>query len=115
MVADRSCRHLRCHEGRSGARLDRGTGQSLIGGRSPPQGWVSSAYRIVYAPEARQNLLAIDRYIAREASPEVARQYTDSIVEKCEGLAVFPHRGTRRDDIRTGVRTIPFRRRVTIA
>lgn len=33
----------------------------------------------------------------------------------CEELAAFPHRGRPRDDIRTGPRTIGFRRRVVIA
>ena len=30
-------------------------------------------------------------------------------------LRTFPHRGTRRDDIRAGLRTLGYRRRVTIA
>jgi toxin ParE1/3/4 len=33
----------------------------------------------------------------------------------CKGLALFPQRGTARDDVLTGVRTIGFERRVTIA
>ncbi|MGB5087418.1 MAG: type II toxin-antitoxin system RelE/ParE family toxin [Methylocystis silviterrae] len=32
-----------------------------------------------------------------------------------EKLETFPERGTRRDDLRPGLRTIGFRRRVTIA
>ncbi|WP_349237740.1 hypothetical protein [Novosphingobium sp. SG707] len=36
-------------------------------------------------------------------------------MEHCEGLAAFQHRGTPRDDIRPGLHTIPFRRRVIIA
>jgi toxin ParE1/3/4 len=36
-------------------------------------------------------------------------------VEQCESLATFPLRGTRRDDIRPGLRVFGFRRRVSIA
>jgi plasmid stabilization system protein ParE len=45
----------------------------------------------------------------------VAAQYVDSIVDYCENLRTFPHRGTRRDDVRPGLRTLGYRRRVTIA
>ena len=34
---------------------------------------------------------------------------------RCEKLEIFPHRGTRRDDLRPGLRTIGIRRRVMIA
>ena len=33
----------------------------------------------------------------------------------CEGLADFPHRGTARDDLRPGLRTICYRKRVVLA
>lgn len=36
-------------------------------------------------------------------------------MDHCEGFGTFPKRGTRRDDIRPGLRTIGFRRRATIA
>ncbi|WDF74504.1 type II toxin-antitoxin system RelE/ParE family toxin [Novosphingobium sp. KACC 22771] len=72
-------------------------------------------YDVVFAPEAEARLIALYRYIAQEASPDIAESYTSAIVEFCEGLQAFPHRGTPRDDIRPGLRTIPFRRRVTIA
>ncbi|MCP3475500.1 type II toxin-antitoxin system RelE/ParE family toxin [Bradyrhizobium sp. CCGUVB1N3] len=35
--------------------------------------------------------------------------------EACMALTTFPKRGTRRDDILPGLRTIGFERRVTIA
>jgi plasmid stabilization system protein ParE len=35
-------------------------------------------------------------------------------VEACSALRSLPERGTRRDDIRPGLRTVGFRRRVTI-
>ena len=71
--------------------------------------------RIVFSPGAEQQLVEIYRYIARAASPATARSFTDAIVERCESIRLFPHRGTRRDDVRPGLRTIGFRRRVAIA
>lgn len=40
---------------------------------------------------------------------------TDAIVDFCEGFSTFPNRGTRRDELRPGLRTIGFRHQVTIA
>ena len=48
-------------------------------------------------------------------SPLAAAGLVDSIVTFCEDLAPFPLRGTARDDIRPGLRTIGFRRRAVVA
>jgi plasmid stabilization system protein ParE len=71
--------------------------------------------RVVFASEAREQLVALYHYIASAASPEIAASYTNGIVEQCESLAMFPLRGTARDAIRPGLRTFGFKRRVTIA
>lgn len=73
------------------------------------------AFEIIFAPEAEAQLVALYRYIAREASPDIAERFVGAIVEHCEKLEEFPSRGTPRDDIRLGLRTLSFRRRVTIA
>ena len=70
---------------------------------------------VVFTPEAEDQLVELHRYIAAEGSAEVATRYTEAIVAYCEDLAVFPHRGSSRDDIKSGLRTIGFRRRVVIA
>ena len=70
---------------------------------------------IVYAPEAEAQLLNLYRYIAREASPDIAQRFTESIIAHCEELTEFAERGTPRDDVRKGLHTLSFRRRVTIA
>jgi plasmid stabilization system protein ParE len=70
---------------------------------------------VVFTPEAEDQLVELYRYIAAAGSVEVAARYTDAIVAYCEELAAFPHRGSARDDIRPGLRTIGFRRRVVIA
>jgi plasmid stabilization system protein ParE len=71
-------------------------------------------HKVVYAPEAEAQLLALFFQIARASSPEIAVRYTDAIVEQCESLKTFPMRGVQRDDIRPGLRVFGFRRRVSI-
>lgn len=72
-------------------------------------------YSVIFTPEAEDQLTELYRYIAADASPEIALRFTDSIVSHCESLCNFPLRGTRRDDIRPGLRTTGYRRRVVIA
>ena len=72
-------------------------------------------YRVLYAPEAEEQLLEIYRYIAKAASAETAKRFTDAVIEQCEKLAVFPLRGTQRDDIRKGLRITGYKKRVAIA
>ena len=67
------------------------------------------------SPEARDHLDAIYDYIAAAASPEIARRFTDGLFNHIGSLIEFPHRGTMRDDLRSGLRTTAWRRRVTIA
>ena len=66
-------------------------------------------------PEALHQLDELETHIAGVGSPTVAARYVDAIVDYCENLRTFPHRGTRRDDILPGLRTLGYRRRVTIA
>jgi plasmid stabilization system protein ParE len=72
-------------------------------------------FQVVFAPEALEQLAELYRYIALAASPEIAAGYTDAIVNYCEGLSAFPHRGTTRDDIRTGLRITNYKKRAVIA
>jgi len=71
-------------------------------------------YRVLYAPEAEAQLVALFFHISAAASPEIAARYTDAIVEQCESLKAFRMRGALRDDIRPGLRVFGFRRRVSI-
>lgn len=73
------------------------------------------AYRIVFSPMAEVQLLKLYRDIAARGLPGIAEDYTAGIVEYCRSFSTFPQRGARRDDIRPGLRTIGYRRRVTIA
>lgn len=72
-------------------------------------------YQVVFAPEAEDQLAALYRYIATAASPAIAQRYVDAIITYCEGLHLFPLRGTRRDDIRRGLRVTNHKGRTVIA
>lgn len=71
--------------------------------------------RVAYSRRAVAQLEALYRYIADDSGARRARDFVGAILEYCDGLESFPLRGTRRDDIRPGLRIIGFRRRVTIA
>ena len=70
---------------------------------------------VIFAPEALTDLFELYDTIAADAGAERARSYTDRIVTICRNLVTFPERGTRRDELRPGLRTTTYRRRVTIA
>ncbi|MCL4783409.1 MAG: type II toxin-antitoxin system RelE/ParE family toxin [Bryobacterales bacterium] len=72
-------------------------------------------YTVVFSPRARDQIIALNAYIAETASPRIADRYTDAIASFCFSLATFPERGTRRDDIRPGVRVTNYRKRSVIA
>lgn len=59
-------------------------------------------YRVVFSPEAEEQLVALYGYIAAVASPDIAARYNEAIVSYCESLRTFPHRGTIRDDVMCG-------------
>lgn len=72
-------------------------------------------HRVVFAPEAERQLVDLYEQLAAAASAEIANAYVEAIVESCESLRTLPMRGTLREDVRPGLRTFGFRRRVTIA
>ena len=71
-------------------------------------------YQVVFSPEALDQLAAVRRYIAVASESEIASRYVDRIIAFCEKLKTHPRRGTQRDDLLPGLRTIGFKRRVTI-
>ncbi len=73
------------------------------------------SYRVAFSPEAQEQLADLYRYIAEAASPDIAAQYTEAIVSYCESLRTFPLRGSRRDDVRPGLRITNYRKRAVIA
>ena len=73
------------------------------------------SYRVVFSPEAAEQIEALHHYIAEAASPQVAERYIDAIIAYCESLCVFPLRGTMRDDVRPGLRITNYKKRAVIA
>lgn len=72
-------------------------------------------YAVIFSVRARDQLIALDEYIAAAASQEIAARYTDAVADFCFSLATFPERGTRRDDICPGLRITNYRKRTVIA
>jgi toxin ParE1/3/4 len=72
------------------------------------------AYTVIFSEEAEADLSAIYRYVAERAGSDAAIRFVDQIESYCLGFASVPERGTRRDDLRPGLRTVGFRRRATI-
>ncbi|WP_037587643.1 type II toxin-antitoxin system RelE/ParE family toxin [Stenoxybacter acetivorans] len=72
-------------------------------------------YQVIFSPKAEEQLLNLYRYLEREASADIAAQYTEEVVAYCEGLADLPYRGIMRDDIRKGLRISHYKKRTVIA
>jgi toxin ParE1/3/4 len=73
------------------------------------------ALEVIFRPEAEADLVGLYEHIAERSGYRIAGSYIERIEEACMALATFPKRGTRRDDILPGLRTLGFERRVTIA
>jgi toxin ParE1/3/4 len=71
-------------------------------------------FELSFRPLAEADLFGLYPFIAEQAGYEVARGYIDRLEAACLALETFPRRGTRRDDIRRGLRTMGFERRATI-
>jgi toxin ParE1/3/4 len=72
-------------------------------------------YSVIFAPEAEEQLAQLYRYIAEHGTPDTAERYVSAIIAYCEGMHSFPHRVTRRDDIRPGLRTTNYKGQAVIA
>jgi toxin ParE1/3/4 len=64
---------------------------------------------------AIDDLKQIQTWVAEQADIDTARAYVSRIEAKFLSLNSFPLRGTPRDDLIPGLRTIPFERRLVIA
>ena len=72
-------------------------------------------FKIVFTPEARDDLLELYEYIAEHGNPERAMAYIERIETACMSLQTLPIRGTLREDLRRGLRVMGFERRALIA
>jgi plasmid stabilization system protein ParE len=72
-------------------------------------------YRVVFSPNAENDLLDLAIYIADHSSYERAMNYIARIETWCHGLGMLPMRGADRKDIQPGIRVAGFERRATVA
>jgi toxin ParE1/3/4 len=71
-------------------------------------------YSVGFRASADGHLADLYNYLADAASPVIAQNYVGSVINYCLGLADFPFRGTARDDIAPGLRTISYKARTLI-
>ena len=72
-------------------------------------------WRIVYDPQALDDLDDIHEWIARHASVRTADRYEQRIAAFVRRLRNFPDRGQHRDDLAQGLRIVGFEERIDIA
>jgi toxin ParE1/3/4 len=71
--------------------------------------------KVVFSPEALGDLISLYDYIVADSGRARAIGYIGRIEAYCAKFDLVAQRGTRRDDIRPGLRLVGFERRVTIA
>ncbi len=64
---------------------------------------------LTYSLAAQQDLHGIFEYIAAD-NTETARQFIDRLTQRCAAIAHAPYMGRPRDEIRPGLRSVPFGR-----
>lgn len=72
-------------------------------------------YTVVLTTKARQRLIELDAYLENAASPDIASTYVDAVIDCCQSLALFPHRGGKRDDLHPGLRVTHYKSKTIIA
>lgn len=69
---------------------------------------------ITFSARADAQLRSLYRYIAKEADAATAEEYLIRVVQRCHAIADVPRGGRPREELGRGLRSVPFRRRVTI-
>lgn len=69
---------------------------------------------VIFSPEAQDDLDDILDWLEDAASPQIALGYVKGIAEFCIGLGLGGTRGRARDHIDPGLRSIGYKKRVTI-
>lgn len=68
-----------------------------------------------FAEQAVRDLQEIFDYLRPVAGERIASDHVARLYAYCLSFETFPERGTRRDDLRPGLRFIGYRRQATIA
>ena len=71
--------------------------------------------RLLFAPEAVEDLRALRRRIAWLAGGRKSQDYMEQIEAWCAEIAEAPERGVRNDDLFPGLRVAGYGRRLAIA
>lgn len=69
---------------------------------------------VLFHPDARGDLEEVRKYLADRFSERNADNYVVRIVSACTAIGHAPHRGSFREDIGPGIRSIGFESRITI-
>lgn len=72
-------------------------------------------YSVQLSALAIEDLITLHQWVSVEADQATAESYLVRIEERVATLADFPHRGSPRDDLIAGLRTLTFERRILIA
>jgi len=73
-------------------------------------------YRVEEKPDVLLDYIAIIEHIERwTGDRDLADRTVDTIRTYIRGFPERPHRGTKRDDLRPGLRIVPFKKRTAIA
>lgn len=76
---------------------------------------ITYRFHVTFSRRALEQILELERYIAEASYSTRAERFIDSLIDHCQQLSTFPHRGTVRNDIRPGLRVTHFRKRTVIA
>jgi toxin ParE1/3/4 len=71
--------------------------------------------KVGFTPGAQEDLFHLQSYIAARSGQKRAIAYCERIHAYCMGLSAFSEIGTRRFDLRPGLRIVGFKKRVAIA
>lgn len=72
-------------------------------------------YDVQLSTLAIEDLIGLHHWVSTQADIATADGYLARIEERIAALTNFPHRGSPRDDLVVGLRTLSFERRLLIA
>jgi len=72
-------------------------------------------YEVIFSTRAKDQIDALEDYLAHAASPAISARYVDGLIDYCDSLSHFPYRGMQRPDIRPGLRLTHYKNRTVIA
>ena len=69
---------------------------------------------VVFSRQANRDLIKLENYLAKRFSESNADKYVRRIAAECLKIGTAPYRGTIRNEIRPGVRSTGFEKKVAI-